>query len=64
MALIKNMDDKKIMELRLKAEDYKEKNRGAGGVDLFTLGFASESTYDPPSNPEEKAVYDHYFNKD
>lgn len=55
------MDKQRETEVRLKAEDDKAKSVDPV-VSFITLGIEG-SNYNPPSDPEEKAVYDHYFKK-
>ena len=57
------MDKQRETEIRLQATDDGEKPPEANLGTIFTLGMSSTSAYDPPTDPEEKTVYDHYFNK-
>lgn len=43
---------------RIKGEEDAKRDRGAGFLDLITLGMFSNSTYDPPRDPVLKAHYD------
>lgn len=40
-----------------------ENDKGAGLTDLLTLGFKSDSSYDPPKDPILRAHYDSGWDK-
>ena len=53
-------EEKKI---ELGAKDDARRDKGAGIIDLMTFGLISSSSYNPPSDPEERAIYDHAWDQ-
>ncbi len=47
----------------IKGENDARNDKGAGLVDLITLGMATNSSYNPPKDPELKAHYDAEWEK-
>ena len=48
----------------IKGGDDARNDKGAGLVDLVTLGMISNSSYNPPKDPESKAHYDAAWEKE
>lgn len=47
----------------IQGRDDARRDKGAGITDLLTLGFMSDSSYNPPKDPELKANYDAAWKK-